>query len=158
MLYPSGLPIPAATFKEALSDQSPSESRDSHLRSSGAVTGYHMEASDGEIGHVEGFVMDDETWAVRYLEVATKNWWPGKKVLVSPSWIQRVSWIDSKVYIGLSRDVVKNAPAYMESGSITRECKEQLHRHYGQPPYWLHQAEQKSAFSLAVCSPLWLDK
>ena len=129
-------------FKEALSDQGRRESRDSHLRSNEAVTGYHIEANDGEIGHVEGFVMDDETWAIRYLEVATKNWWPGKKVLVSPSWIQRVSWTDSKVYIGLSRDVVKTAPAFVESAPITREYEDQLHRHYGQPPYWLHEAEQ----------------
>jgi hypothetical protein len=58
---------------------------DSHLRSTGAVTGYHIEAEDGEIGHVAGFIVDDETWAIRYIEVLTKNWWPGKKVLVSPA-------------------------------------------------------------------------
>ena len=58
--------------------------------------------------------MDDETWAIRYLEVATKNWWPAKKVLVSPSWIQRVSWTDSKVYVSLSREAVKNAPAFVK--------------------------------------------
>ena len=150
VLYPSGLPIPASIIKEAPSGRSRGASQDSHLRSNEAVTGYHIEARDGEIGHVEGFVMDDETWAIRYVEVATKNWWPGKKVLVSPSWIQRVSWADSKVYLGLSRDVVKNAPAYMESGSITREYEDQLHRHYGQPPYWLHEAEQQSSFSLTV--------
>ena len=150
VLYPSGLPIPAATTKEALSGQSRRESRDSHLRSNEAVTGYHIEAKDGEIGHVEGFVMGDETWAIRYLEVATKNWWPGKKVLVSPSWIQRVSWTDSKVYISLSRDVIKNAPAFVESAPITREYEDQLHRHYGQPPYWLHAGEQKASFPLTV--------
>jgi len=72
---------------------------DSHLRSTTAVTGYHIEAEDGEIGHVAGFVMDDETWAIRYIEVATRNWWPGKKVLVSPAWIQKVSWAESNVYV-----------------------------------------------------------
>jgi len=148
VLYPSGLPIPTADFEEALSDQSRRESQDSYLRGNEAVTGYHIEASDGEIGHVEGFVMDDETWAVRYLEVATKNWWPGKKVLVSPAWIQRVSWTDSRVYIGLSREVVKKAPEFVESSSITREYEDQLHRHYGQPPYWLHEAEDEPSFSL----------
>ena len=150
VLYPSGLPIPAANFRQALSEQSRRESRDSHLRSNEAVTGYHVEASDGEIGHVEGFVMDDEIWAVRYLEVATKNWWPGKKVLVSPSWIQRVSWTDSKVYVGLSREAIKNAPEFVESAPITREYEDRLHRRYGQPPYWLREAEQKTSFSLTV--------
>ena len=46
---------------------------DSHLRSTGAVTGYHIEAEDGEIGHVAGFVVDDETWAIRYIEVRNEK-------------------------------------------------------------------------------------
>jgi len=78
------------------------ESADSHLRSSEAVIGYGVEAVDGEIGHVEGFVMDDEAWAIRYVEVATRNWWPGQAVLISPDWVERVRWADSKVCVGLS--------------------------------------------------------
>ena len=81
------------------------ESKDSHLRSSEAVTGYHLEAVDGEIGHVDSFLVDEGVWTIRYLEVATHNWWPGNKVLVSPDWVERVSWPDSKVYVGLSRDL-----------------------------------------------------
>ncbi len=65
---------------------------DSHLRSTRDVSGHHVQATDGEIGHVEDFIIDDETWAIRYLIVDTHNWWPGKKVLVSPQWIERVSW------------------------------------------------------------------
>jgi len=52
---------------------------DPHLRSTDEVSGYHIQAADGEIGHVEDFVIDDETWAIRYMVVATRNWWPGKK-------------------------------------------------------------------------------
>ena len=54
---------------------------DSHLRSTHAVTGYRLLALDGEIGHVEDFVIDDETWAIRYLTVSTTGFWPGKKYL-----------------------------------------------------------------------------
>jgi PRC-barrel domain len=147
MLYPSGLPIPSTEFEEAMADRTRRESQDSHLRSSEAVTGYHIEAVDGEIGHVDGFVMDDKAWAVRYLEIATKNWWPGKKVLVSPTWIQRVSWTDSKVHVGLSREAIKKAPEFLDSAPITREYEDRLHRHYGQPPYWLHESKHESAFS-----------
>jgi hypothetical protein len=93
--------------------------------------------------------VDDEAWAIRYIEVATQNWWPGKKVLVSPAWIQRVSWIDSKVYVGLYRDAIKTAPSFAESAPLTREYEEQLHAHYGRPPYWLHDAEHKSALTLS---------
>ena len=60
--------------------------------------GYHIQAFDGEIGHVEDFIFDDETWTIRYLIINTLNWWPGKKVLVSPQWIERVSWGQSKVF------------------------------------------------------------
>ena len=125
------------------------ESTDSHLRSTEAVTGYHIEAADGEIGHVDGFIVDDEAWAIRYIEVATRNWLPGKKVLVSPSWIERVSWTDSKVYVGLSREAIKDAPEYIESRPITREYENRLHFHYGRPPYWLHDAEHKGSYSVS---------
>jgi hypothetical protein len=145
--YPAGLAIPKATPTEALSDRVRRESMDSHLRSAEVVTGYHMEATDGEIGHVDGFVMDDETWAIRYIEVATRNWWPGKKVLVSPAWIERVSWTDSKAYVALSRDAIQNAPEYAESIPITREYENKLYFHYGRPPYWVPEPEHASSLS-----------
>ena len=94
--YPAGLADSQTASAEAMADRIRRESTDSHLRSTEAVTGYNIEATDGEIGHVDGFVVDDEAWAIRYIEVATRNWWPGKKVLVSPAWIERVSWADSK--------------------------------------------------------------
>ncbi len=147
--YPTGLAVPADVSKEGLADRIRKESKDSHLRSTATVTGYHIEASDGEIGHVDGFVFDDAAWAIRYIEVATRNWWPGKKVLVSPAWIERVSWTDSKVYVGLSRETIKNCPEYVESMPITREYETGLYLHYGRPPYWLHEAERESRFSLS---------
>ena len=131
-----------------MADRVRRESLDSHLRSSEAVTGYHIEATDGEIGHVDGFVMEDKAWAVRYIEVATRNWWPGKKVLVSPAWIQQVSWTDSKVCVALSREAIKNSPEFVESTPITREYEDRLYLHYGRPPYWLHEANHEPSFSL----------
>ena len=148
-LYPSALAVQTTHPVEPVADRIGRESTDSHLRSTEAVTGYHIEAADGEIGHVDGFVVDDEAWAIRYIEVATRNWWPGKKVLVSPAWIERVSWTDSKVYVGLSREAIKNGPEYVESMPITREYENRLYSHYGRPPYWLHEAEHKSSFSLS---------
>jgi hypothetical protein len=102
--YPAGLATPPTASTEAMAERIRRESKDSHLRSTEAVTGYNIEAADGEIGHVDGFIVDDEAWAIRYIEVPTRNWWPGKKVLVSPLWIERVSWTNSKVDVGLSRE------------------------------------------------------
>jgi hypothetical protein len=147
--YPGFLALPEATSTEAMADKIRGESTDSHLRSTGAVTGYHVEATDGEIGHVSGFVIDDEAWAIRYVEVETRNWLPGKKVLVSPAWIERVSWADSKIYAGLSREAIKNAPEYLLSRPLTREYENRLHDHYGRPPYWLQEPEHQSSFSMS---------
>jgi len=139
-LLPGGLAVPIAAALEGAALGT--DSADSHLRSSHEVTGYNIEASDGEIGHVAGFVMDDETWAIRYIEVGTRNWWPGKKVLVSPAWIERVSWADSSVYVNLSREIIQSGPEYSESEPITRDYETQLFSHYGRPPYWLHGTGQ----------------
>lgn len=147
--YPTGFAGSETAAKETLAEKIRRESTDSHLRSVEAVTGYHVEATDGELGHVEGFIVDDKAWAIRYVEVATRNWWPGKKVLVSPAWIEGVSWTDSKVYVALSREAIKAAPEYHASAPITREYENRLHLHYGKAPYWLYEAEQKRALSLS---------
>ena len=88
--------------------------------------------------------MDDETWAIRYLEVDTQNWWPGKKVLVSPQWINRVSWKDSKVYVDLTRETIQNGPEWTESVPVTREYEHRLYDYYARSSYWAPVAEQHS--------------
>jgi len=108
--YPAGLANPTSAATRATEDSIGRESADSHLHSSEAVTGYYMEAVDGKVGHVDSFLMDEDVWAIRYVEVATRNWWPAQKVLVSPAWVGRVSWADSRVYVGLSREAIKNGP------------------------------------------------
>jgi len=116
---------------------------DPHLRSTDTVGSYEIQALDGEIGHVEDFVIDDETWAIRYLVVATRNWWPGKKVLVSPQWIERVSWKESKVFVNLSRDAIKQSPEYTEASLLTRDYETGLHRHYDRQGYWVEDLPVK---------------
>ncbi|MEO7698745.1 MAG: PRC-barrel domain-containing protein [Opitutus sp.] len=113
---------------------------DHHLRSTDAVRGYNIHGTDGEIGHVEDFIIDDKTWAIRYLIIDTRNWWPGKKVLVSPQWIERVSWNESKVFVKLSREAIKQSPEYTDESLLTREYETGLHRHYDRPGYWDDEA------------------
>ena len=146
--YPVGLPVTIGAPMESKADVIGETPVDTHLRSADAVTGYNINATDGEIGHVCGFIVDDEAWAIRYLEVDTRNWWPGKKVLFSPEWAEQVSWLAYRVYVALSRDAIQTAPAYDESMPITREYEDQLHLHYGRPPYWLNDAERRAVFSL----------
>jgi len=113
---------------------------DPHLRSTRQVTGYHIHATDSEIGHVEDFIVDDENWAIRYLIVDTRNWWPGKKVLIAPQWIERVSWSESKVYINLSRETIKQSPEYTEALLLTRDYETRLHGHYHLQGYWVDES------------------
>jgi len=109
---------------------------DLHLRSTSVVKGYNIQALDGEIGHVEDFIIDDATWAIRYLVIDTQNWLPGKKILISPQWIERVSWDLSKVFINLSSGAIKESPEYTEESLVTRDYESGLHRHYHRPEYW----------------------
>ena len=110
---------------------------DPHLRSCAAVTGYHIHASDGDIGHVCGMLIDDETWAVRYLIVDTSNWWVGHQMLVAPRWIEDVSWAEGTVSVKLTRQAVKDAPVFEPTGSLTRADEARLYEHYGRSGYWV---------------------
>ena len=88
------------------------ESSDSHLRSAHEVIGYHIKAKDGELGHIDDFLVDDESWAILYAVVDTSNWWFGRKVVVDPDLIRDVSWPHSEVSVGLSRQALKNSPRF----------------------------------------------
>lgn len=114
----------------------PHKKRDSHLRSTDEVGAYHVEAKGGEIGHIEDLVVDDKTWAIRYVVVGTHNGWPGKKVLLATRWIERVSWGQSKVYFGLTREAIRNAPEYTGQTPITYEYEQALHKYHDIPGYW----------------------
>jgi len=116
---------------------------DSNLRSTRDVTGHHIQATDGEIGHVGDFILDDATWAIRYLVVDTRNWLPGKKVLVSPEWIDRISWGESKVFLLVSRDMVSTAPKFTSSSLLTRSEETKLFRHYHRRGYWAGDFEDR---------------
>jgi hypothetical protein len=130
--YPGALATPAAR-PPAVATQ---ERGDPHLRSAKEVIGYHIQATDDEIGHVEDFILDDESWAIRYLVVDTSNWWFGKKVLVAPRWIDRIDWPQAKLFVRLTREQVKNSPEWDASAPINRGYEERLYDYYGRPAYW----------------------
>lgn len=87
-------------------------SGDPHLRSVRELRDYGIGARDGEIGHVEDLLIDASEWTVHQLVVDTKNWWPGRKVVVSPDHIHEARWSDRTVSVDLTRDQVKNAPEF----------------------------------------------
>lgn len=146
-LVPGAMPVPPRTVSDTVGGHKKAvptpqtavedvpEVR-STLRSSKEVKGYYIHAADGEIGHVEDFIIDTQQWFIRYVIVDTRNWLPGKKVLVAPPWISDIKWVDSKVYVSMSQDNIKESPEYNEDTFLPRDYEEQLYRFYGQEPYW----------------------
>ena len=109
---------------------------DSHLRSLKEVTGYHLQASDEGIGHIEDFLLDDGTWAMRYAVVDTSNWWLGKHVVIPPEWIHSLDWEHRKVHVDVTRAQVKAAPEYDPTEELSREYEAELYGHYARDAYW----------------------
>jgi hypothetical protein len=141
---PTAYPGYAGTA-ELIAESPPEERKerppgDPHLRSTTEVAGYHIQALDDEIGHVDDFIIDDHDWVIRYLVVDTRNWWPGRTVLLSPQWITSVSWHESKVHVDLNATAIKNAPEFDNAGSITREYEERLFQYYEREGYWMRRA------------------
>jgi len=125
---------------------------DPHLRSTHDVSGRHIEAKDGGIGHVEDFIIDDQTWAIRYLVIDTRNWCPGMKVLLAPQWIEDISWGESKVFVNLSRENIRQSPEYTEISLLTRDFETCLHRHYDRKGYWIDEPVRASVADANVAA------
>jgi len=107
-----------APVKEQLNepDNNGKQSRyDQHLRSISKITGYNIHATDGEIGHISDFVIDNETWEIIYLVVDTHHWFGGKEVLVPVKHITEVQWADSAVYVNISMDAIKESTAFKKT-------------------------------------------
>jgi hypothetical protein len=129
-------PLPLADPPRARPGDDDRLSGDPHLRSAREVAGYHVHASDGDIGHVEEFLVNTEEWVLRYVIVDTRNWWPGRKVLVGTRWFHAIDWSERRVSVDLTRAQVKSSPEYDPAAATARGYEEQLHAHYGLPPYW----------------------
>jgi hypothetical protein len=106
---------------------------DPNLRSGNAIMRHYVHTTDGDIGHVQGLIVDEETSAIRYLIVNTSNWWLGHQVLIVPEWIDHVNWLDSKVSVDLTRQAVKDAPEYDSTAALNREQELHIHKHYCRP-------------------------
>lgn len=120
---------------EAGSVASRSDAADPHLRSMAAVTGYRLLATDGAIGHVENFMLESDNWGIRYLVADTRNWWPGKHVLLSPYAVKSIDWANREAVLDISRDQVKGSPPWNPEQAIDRAYEEGLHGYYGWPGY-----------------------
>jgi hypothetical protein len=107
---------------------------DVHLRSIAAVTGYHIHASDGEIGHVADFLIEDADWSIHFLVVDTSNWWFGEKVLIAPRLAREIDWTNRLVSLDVDRQKVKDSPLYDASKTVDWAYENHYHKYYGDIP------------------------
>ncbi len=110
---------------------------DANLRSMREVAGYSIHATDGHIGHVEDFIIDDEEWIVRYIVVDTRNWLPGRKVLISPEWVRRIDWPGNEVWLDHSKEEIRKSPHYDPNQPVNRQYELRLYDYYGRRKYWM---------------------
>lgn len=107
-----------------------------HLRSANELKGYAIHATDGDVGHVDDLLIEPGNWIARYFIVDTRNWLPGKKVLIGTHWIEEISWPEHRVSVDLRREQIKSCPEFDPDNPPDRAYEEHVHVHYDKPPYW----------------------
>ena len=103
---------------------------DLSLRSIKEVIGYNMQANYEEIGHIESFLVDDETWIIDYILGNSQELMPGKKILISPDWVSEISWINSEVYVDLTLEAIKYCPEFDYSKMVSPDYEAKLYDYY----------------------------
>jgi hypothetical protein len=129
-------PVPAVAVVQKEVANTEESGEESHLHSMREVIGYDIHASDGGIGHVDDFIVDDDTWRIQYMIIDTRNWLPGKHVILPPDWARQVDWFGKEIYVDLAKKVIKNAPVYDPATPINRDFEQHMYDYYGRPHYW----------------------
>jgi hypothetical protein len=128
----AGVPPPVIPVRTATTDQPPGNP---NLRSAETTLGYRLEATDGAIGHVEEFLVDERSWQIRYLVVDTRNWLPGRMVVIAPAWIESTDWARRHLVVNLTKDAIKHSPPYDPDLQWNPAYSAELHEHYRRPHY-----------------------
>jgi PRC-barrel domain len=126
-----GRATPPASF-----DPSRFSEKEFHLKRVSEVLGFHIRALDGEVGHVDDFLVDDDSWAIRYLLADTSNFIGGKWVVVSPEWARGVDWNALTVNLDMSKEQVKQSPEYDPNRPLDRTYETRVYDYYHRPTYW----------------------
>ncbi len=104
------------------------------------MDGYHVHADNGDIGHVSGFIFDDETWILRYrLSIRKTGGRPKRRCCSRPTDL-RIDWFESTVSTELAWDAIKNSPAYDSTVPLERSFEAELYAFYGKTGYWVEDA------------------
>jgi sporulation protein YlmC with PRC-barrel domain len=106
------------------------------LFAASALRGYAIEASDGQIGTVKDILFDDTTWKVRWLDINAGSWLTGRKVLIHPSAIVKIDYVEQSLSVNLTMAKVKASPNYDHDRPVSRQMESSLCDHYSWDPVW----------------------
>lgn len=129
-LYPPMGQDPEVQRRLDMQDRDAAAQNEPHLRSANAVTGYHLHATDGDIGHLSDILMEESDWTIHFLVADTSNWWMGKRVLLSPRSAQVINWTEQMISLDVSRDKIKASPDYDPAQIIDRAFEDRMAAHY----------------------------
>jgi hypothetical protein len=128
--HPGVMREAAEEHEEALSESDP------NLGSAREMLDYRLETLDGSAGNINDLLIDDEGWDIRYLAVGSGEWFNSDHVLLAPQWIARVNETKRAVYTDLTRDDVRQGPAWDPRRPMDRDFERHLHQHMDRPGYW----------------------
>ena len=106
------------------------------LRNVTRLKGFTIRARDGEIGTLDQFYFDDESWAIRYLVVNTGDWLGGRLVLVSPLALRQAEWESKRLDVALTKKQIEDSPPIDTHKPVSRQHEALYLGYYGYPYYW----------------------
>jgi sporulation protein YlmC with PRC-barrel domain len=101
-----------------------------------ALKGYKIVGTDGEVGKVDDFFFEQDTWAIRHMVVKTGSWLTGRKVLISPLSVERIDAEAGEVRLSLTREKIEGAPGVGADEPVSRQFERTYYDYYGYPYYW----------------------
>ena len=125
----------AVVLAPAILDRTLEAHYDRHLRSARAIRGYHVHATDGDVGRAADFLLENAAWEIRHMVVSVGLWWPTRTVLVPSGWIAEVSWGAGTVEVSLPAEVIRLAPEYDSAVGLPHQYEERLEGYYGPAPF-----------------------
>jgi sporulation protein YlmC with PRC-barrel domain len=108
------MPFPSIDREVLIEPDKDKTPEDIHLRSTERVTGYHIHATDGEVGHVNDFIIDDQTWQIKAIVVDTHNWFGGKKMIIPIAHVVKIEWNDNLVFLAITKAAIDQSQLFEE--------------------------------------------
>lgn len=127
----AGVLIPSVHALRENENRMDEPTQNSHLRSSKKVTGYHIHATDGELGHIEDFIINVDNWTIEFMIIEAGTWLAKRKLMLSPDWIVDINWATSRAIVNVSVDTVKNSPEFDKSSPVNEVYEKNLRDYYG---------------------------